>query len=142
MEANTSRKFMPPLLLIGLITLLTTGTALITNIYNAFWANKSIWWTPASMKLSVEETTNDFKLFIGGKILQKHLAEKTLFAVDKQGKRYPIVSQDVQVRINNWNKVKSSILTKAVYNGLVFGAGMTLFSVGLFQTFTRKGKSR
>jgi len=64
------------------------------------------------MQLPIEDSKGKFELFISGKPLQKHLADGSLFVLDSKGEQYRVVSKDVTIRLNNWNKIKSSILEK------------------------------
>lgn len=137
----TSRRI-NPLLWIGLIGTLTIGTSYITDVYRAFWGDQSIWWTPQVMRLPVEDTRDNFELYIGGEPLRKHLSNSTLFAVDKNGKQYPIVSKDITVRLNNWDKIKASILRHTTMSGFAFGVAITLLVIGLIQVFHHAKKSR
>ncbi|MBW2097634.1 MAG: hypothetical protein JRG77_02260 [Deltaproteobacteria bacterium] len=130
-----------PLVLIGLIGMLTIGTNFSTQLYRAFWGNQDIWWTVRTMQLPIEDSKNNFKLFISGKLLQKHLADGSLFALDRNGEQYRVVSKDVTIRLNNWNKVKSSILTNALISGVLFGIVITVLVIGLIQVFGQKKKS-
>ncbi len=102
--------------------------------------NKNIYWTHQSIKLPIEDANNDFQVYISGKLLQKHLAENTLFAIDNNGVQYPVVSKDVSVRLNNWNKVRSRMLTTAIFTGFSFGITLTLLITGLIQTVAKKKK--
>jgi hypothetical protein len=137
----TSRRI-NPLLWIGLIGTLTIGTSYITDVYRAFWGDQSIWWTPQVMRLPVEDTRDNFELYIGGEPLRKHLSNSTLFAVDKNGKQYPIVSKDITVRLNNWDKIKASILRHTTMSGFAFGVVITLLVIGSIQVFHHGKKSR
>jgi hypothetical protein len=131
-------KSINPLLFIGLVGFFTIGSSFFVDIYQAFYGEKDIYWTHQSMKLPIEKTNNDFQMFVGGKLLQNHLSEKTLFAADENRTQYPVVSKDITVRLNNWNKVKTTILTKATFTGFAFGITLTLLIIGLIQTFTKK----
>ena len=137
----TSRRI-NPLLWIGLIGTLTIGTSFLTDVYRAFRADDSIWWTPQAMRLPVEETRENFELYIGGEPLRKHLSDATLFSVDKNGKQYPIVSKDITVRLNNWDKIKASILMHTTMSGFAFGVAITLLVIGLIEVFHHRKKSR
>jgi hypothetical protein len=131
-----------PILWIGLIGTLTIGTSFIADAYRAFWGDQSIWWTPLAMTLPVEETRDNFELYIGGKPLRKHLSDGTLFSVDNNGKQYSIVSKDITVRLNNWDKIKASILGHTTMSGFAFGVAITLLVIGLIQIFHHGKKSR
>jgi hypothetical protein len=135
-------KSINPLLLIGLIGVFTIGSSFFVDIYGAFFGNKDIYWTPQSMKFPIEDANNDFQVYISEKLLQKHLAENTLFAIDNNGVQYPVVTKDVSVRLNNWNKARSRILTTAIFNGFAFGITLTLFITGIIQTVAKKRKEK
>jgi len=128
------------LLWIGLIGMLLIGTSLFTDLYRAFWGDRTIWWTHQGMRLPIEETKDNFELYIGGEPLRKHLSNGTLFSVDKNGTRYPVVSKDITVRLNNWEKVKASTLTYTTMSGFAFGGAITLFVIGLIQTLHNRKK--
>ena len=136
-----NNKAIKSLLLIGLIGCFIIGTSFIINIHHAFWGPKNIWWTSPAMKLPIEKTNNYFELFIGGKNLQKHLSEKTLIAVDENGIKYPVVSKDISVRLNNWYKIKSDILTRVIFSGIAFGVAIILLIIGLMQIIIQKKKT-
>lgn len=129
-----------PLLWIGLTGMIIFGSIFIPDIYKAIRGDSGIWWTHQKMKLPIEQTKGHFELYIGGRSLQKHLSEKTLYSVDKNGKQYPVVSGDIAVRLNNWEKVKSSILMRTTIIGFVLGVVVTLFTVGLVLNLRRDKK--
>lgn len=130
------------LLWIGITGMLIIGTSFFVDVYRAFWGDNTIWWTHQGNPLPVEKTRDKFELYIGGKLLQKHLSEKTLFSVDKNGTYYPVISKDIAVRLNNWDKIKSSILTTTIATGFGFGAATALFFVGLAQCIADGKKPR
>jgi len=134
------KKQINTLLWIGLIGTLIVGTSFITDIYRAFWGDRSIWWTHQAMRLPLEETRDNLEIYIGGETLRKHLSDRTLFSVDKNGKQYPIVSKDITVRLNNWDKTKASILTNTTISGFAFGVAITLLMMGLIQVFQYRKK--
>ncbi|MCK4359330.1 MAG: hypothetical protein KAW92_11425 [Candidatus Cloacimonetes bacterium] len=129
-----------PLVFMGLIGMFTIGTNFAGQLYRAFGGNQDIWWTPRTMQLPIENSKNNFELFISGKSLQKHLADESLFALDNNGEQYRVVSKDLTIRLNNWNKVKSSILTNAIISGVAFGIVITVLVIGLIQVFGQKKK--
>jgi hypothetical protein len=133
-------KSINPLFLIGLIGFFIFGGSFFIDIYSAFYGDKDIYWTHQEMKLPIETTRNDFEIFIAGKSLQNHLSDKTIYMTDKNGMQYPVVAEDINVRLNNWNKIKSTILTKTTFTGVGFGITLTLLIIGLVQTFTQKRK--
>ena len=90
------------------------------------------------MQLPIEDSRDDFELFIRKKPLQKHLADGTLFALDNNGEQYRVVSKDITIRLNNWNKVRSSILGNAIISGVAFGIVTTVLVIGLIQVCRRE----
>ena len=126
------------LLWMGLTGSLIFGTTFFDNLYRAFWGDQTIWWTHQTMSLPIEETKNDFELYIAGTALNKHLSERTLMMVDKNGKPCPVVVKDITVRRNNWDRTKSSILADTTVIGFIFGASFTMMAIGLFQFFQQR----
>ena len=129
------------LLWMGLTGSLIFGTTFFDNVYQAFRGDQTIWWTPQTMRLPIEETKNNFEIYIGGTSLQKHFSDKTLFSVDKNGKQYPVVSKDITVRLNNWDKTQSSLLTNTTMSGFAFGVSIALLVVGVIQAFHQEKNS-
>lgn len=127
-----------PLFLLGLIGFFVIGSIFISDVLSAFFGDKEIYWTHQSMQLSLDETTNEFQLFIGGKSLKNHLRDQTLSIADNGGTQRPVVDNDVSARVNNWNNIKSQILTKAAFTGILFGIMITMLTIGLVQMFIRK----
>ncbi len=117
-------KSLNPLFFIGLLGCFIIGSQFLADMLSVFYGDRDIYWTPPSLCLPIEETNNEFRVSIAGKLLQTHLADNTLFAVDAKGIQFPVVSKDVSVRLNNWNKTKSGILTRAVFTGFGFGIAL------------------
>lgn len=129
------------LLIIGIIGVFTIGINFVIQIYRVFGSNQDIWWTATTMPLTIDKTKESFELSINGKTIQKHLAEGTLLALNDEGNQQSVVSGDISVRLNNWNKVKASILINALFSGVLFGAGITMFIIGLIQLLNRRSSS-
>lgn len=125
-------------MLAGIIGIFTIGSNFFIQIYRAYLGNQDIWWTPRTMQLGIEEAKDNFKLYISGKPLQQHLTDGNLFILDNDGGQYRVVSKDVTVRLNNWNKVRSSILANAIINGVFFGIILTVMVIGLIQVYRQK----
>jgi len=129
------------LLWMGLTGSLIFGTTFFDNVYQAFRGDQLIWWTPQAMRLPIEETKSNFEIYIGGVSLQKHLSDKTLFSADKNGKQYPVVSRDITVRLNNWDKTQAALLTNTTLTGFAFGVSIALLVIGVIQAFHQGKKS-
>lgn len=123
-----------PLLWIGFIGMMTLGTRLAVDMVQTLRGDPGCWWTHQQMRLPVEETANVFQLYVGDKALQKHLDDGTLFATDAKGEHFRIVSKDVSVRMNNWQKQKAFTLQWALFSAFGSGVSATLFLIGLFQS--------
>lgn len=130
-----------PLLWIGLLGLFTIGTSYFIDIYKVFWGNDEIYWTPDSMKLPVAETVDEFQLFVDDKPLQNHITDRTLYYMDREGVQYAVNENSIGIRLNNWNKEKANILTKAAFTGVAFGVVLTLLVIGLVQNLRSSSKS-
>jgi hypothetical protein len=128
------------LLWIGLTGIFLIGSSFVSDLYQAYRGDNSMWWTHNDKRLSLEETRDSFELYISGKLLQKHITDGTLSGADKSGTPYPIASGDIAVRLNNWDKIRTSILSRATVSGFGFGVSVTLAAAGLIQIFRRKEK--
>jgi len=133
-----SRPTINPLVFVGLIGIFTIGSNFAIQLYRAYLGNQDIWWTPRTMQLRIEETKDNFELYIGSKSLQKHLTEGSLLTLDDDGGQYRVVSKDVTVRLNNWHKIKSSILENAVITGVLFGIAITMLVIGILRIVGQK----
>lgn len=130
---------MNALLLIGIIGTAVIGSHFGVTYGRAVWGNKDIWWTPMSLALPLEDTSQDFRLFIGGDSLQEHLKRGSLTALDADGRPYRVVSEDIKVRLNNWPEVKADFLHSAVFSGILLGISLTCLILGLAE-FIRSPK--
>ncbi len=119
------------LMLIGMIGVLVIGSIVIVQLYRAFGADQDIWWTASTMPLKIDETKDTFELFINGKSIQDHLADGTLL-INRDGNA-PISSSDITIRLNNWYKIKSSILAYSLLSCFMFGACLTMLITGLIR---------
>ncbi|HUU41224.1 MAG TPA: hypothetical protein VMW42_09795 [Desulfatiglandales bacterium] len=127
------RKKLNPLVLVGIIGAIVFGTHPITQLGRANWGNRNIWWTPKAMALSLNETKNNFELFIGDELLQTRLEQGSLFATDSTGKEYRLAPKDIRVRLNNWMQVKASFLVSAVFSAFFFGVSAACLILGLIK---------
>jgi hypothetical protein len=130
-----------PFLLIGMIGIFTCGSQFAAKYIQAIWGNQNIWWTPMQMALSLDETKNDFAIFISGETLQKHIDRGSLSATDQSGKPYRVVPADIKVRINNWYQTKASLLHWSVYLALFLGSCITFFGIGLAQWIVHRRRT-
>ncbi len=134
----SKRPRLNPLLFMGIIGMFTIGANFAMQLYRGFYGNQDIWWTAKTMRLGIEDSEGSFELFIGGKLLQKHLADGSLFAVDSNGEQHRVVAKDLAVRLNNWHKVRCSILANGIVSGIAFGVVVTVLVVGVVQVCGRK----
>ncbi len=130
---------MNALLLIGIIGMAVIGSHFGVTYGRAVWGNKDIWWTPMSLALPLEDTSHDFRLFLGGEPLLEHVERGTLTVLDANGQPYQVSSEDIRVRLNNWPEVKADFLHSAVFSGILLGISLTCLILGLTE-FIRSRK--
>ncbi len=127
----------------GILGFFVFGCMFIVDIYEAFYGNPSIWWTPREMMLPLEKTRNDFEIWINGKLLQTRLEEGSLSTVGGDGNQYQVVSKDIGVRVNNWHARQADILKFALFRAFFSGACLAFILAGIVQLFReRKTRSR
>ena len=126
------------LLLIGIIGVFTAGSNFAVQMYRAFGGDQNIWWTARTMPLGIDEIRNSFELFIDNKSIHKHLSDGTLRLLFENGSHKSVILSDLSFRVNNWNKVKSSILTNSLLPCFLFSASLTMLVIGLIQAFSKK----
>lgn len=123
-------------LIAGIIGVSVFGTHFGIQYGRVVWGNNDMWWTPRSMTLPLSEARHDFELLVCGDSLQDHLNRNSLSATDAQGERYDLAPKDIAVRLNNWQKVKSTMLHAAVWSAFMFGISLMSFIVGVRQFFS------
>jgi len=119
------------LAMFGLTGMFIFGSIFAAQIIQIAWGNRDIWWTPDTKKLSLQQSTSRFELSIAGKTLQQHLDNGTLLGIDDAGKHYRIVESDIKVRVNNWDEVKDSMLSSALFSAFCTGAALACFLIGI-----------
>ena len=120
-------------LIIGIIGVCVFGSHFGIQYGRAMLGRKDMWWTPKAMALPLEQTRREFELFINNELLQSRIKQGTLLAIDPEGNAYPVVSENVTVRLNNWHKTKASFLHIAVFTALLLGISLTSLIVGAIQ---------
>lgn len=136
------QKSVNPLLLVGIIGTIVAGFHFGVEYGRAMWGSRDIWWTPKSVAFPLDKTRQEFELFLSGELLQDHLERSSLSATDSNGKSYQIVPDDIEVRLNNWHKVKASFLNSAVFSAFMLGVSSTCLVMGVMQLLARRKKNR
>ena len=121
------------LLIFGIIGVSLFGLQFGIYYHRAVFGNSDIWWTPKSLALPINNTRNDFEIFLNDQRLQDHLERGSIYATDQNGHLIPLLTEDVVVRLNNWHKIKASSLHTAVYMALFLGASFMLLLIGIAQ---------
>ncbi len=129
------------LFIAGIIGVFVIGSHVGVQYGRAVWGNSDMWWTPKSMALPLSETRKNFELFVRGDLLQNHLKKGTLSAIDSQGESYRLAPEDIQVRLNNWYKVKSSMLHSAVLAAFLLGISVMSLAFGVKQLVAERKKA-
>jgi hypothetical protein len=121
------------LLLIGII-----GTAVFLSHFGvsygrAMWGSRDMWWTPRSLALPLDDSRDEFRVFVLGEPLSDHVERGSLTVIDEGGEPHVIGPADVRVRLNNWDATRASLLHSAVYAAFMLGASATCLALGLAQ---------
>ena len=119
-----------PLLLMGFLGTVVMGGSFVLGVYKAYWGNQDIWWTHQDMRLSLEDTRNAFEVSLLGEPLQRLLTEGRVLAVDQTGQQRVLHAVDVQARLNNWERVRGSILAGTTFTGLFAGMALAVLVIG------------
>lgn len=118
-------------LLVGIIGVCVFGAQLGMHYGQALWGRSDIWWTPSSMALSLNQTTENFQLFIGHQPLLERIEQGTLMMASPDGTTLPVQLDDVAVRLNNWQKTQVMKLHLAVFMAFFLGLSVMSLLVGL-----------
>ena len=132
------KKRINALLLIGIIGTCVMGPQFAFQYGKAVWGDQTIWWTPMPMALALHDTANNFKIFLNNELLDNHIERGSLFATDNSGKTYRIMPEDIQVGLNNWQKVKASFLHASIFSAFFLGVSVALLIIGMTQVFAAK----
>lgn len=127
------------LLLIGIIGTVVFGTQVAVYYGRAIWGNSDMWWTSKSLALSLDETKEQLRLFLGDELLQDHIDRRSLSVIKPNGRTYKVASSDIKIRLNNWQKIKASFLNISVYAAFMLGVSNTCFVLGVFK-WIKEGK--
>ncbi len=124
-----------PLLWLELTTTLFIGTSFAVDMYQIVRGNHDIWWTHRDMRLPLAQTRNEVEIYVAGKQLEQHLSTGSLLRMETNGRQRRITASDVSVRLNNWNRVKASLLMKTTLTGIGLGAALAMLAIGLVRCF-------
>ncbi|HOI31029.1 MAG TPA: hypothetical protein PLZ15_14890 [Melioribacteraceae bacterium] len=119
-----------PLFLAGLIGSFIFGSSFLVDLIKVYFEDQNIYWTPAKLSLSLDDTGNSFQFFIQKEGLKKLVSSETLYLREDEGVYKPVTFGDIKIRMNNWNEQKSSILGRAVFTGFFFGSSMCMLIIG------------
>lgn len=120
-------------LLAGIIGVSLFGSQFGVYYGRAVWGSTDIYWTPKTMALPVNDTRQEFELFLNDELLQDHLERGSLSATDLNGQSSRVVPDDIVVRLNNWQKTKVSLLHGAVFMALLLGVSLMSVLLGVTQ---------
>ncbi len=125
-----------PLLWIGLTATLFIGPSFAVDMSRILWGNHDVWWTNSDMRLPLAQTRGEVEIYLAGKGLERHLADGSLRSVEANGRQRRITTSDVGVRLNNWNRVKASLLMRTTLTGIALGAALAMLAMGLVRRVT------
>ena len=115
---------MPPRLRV-FYSLLTGALMLIpvVALYSELSKRSDIWWTPATNQLPLAESRDRVEIYVRGRPLGMLLEQGHLAITDSAGP-HVLTSQDVAVRLNNWDRMRIQRLPILLSYAAVLGAGL------------------
>ena len=122
---------MHPLLMISLPAFIIFGSLFITYLISGLRSDPNIWWTAGSLPLDNPQSRRAFELFINGQAINHILVENSLAMVAPGGLATPVRKDDITVRLNSWQWVKSKSLGLAALFGFLFGACLVMMITGM-----------
>ncbi|MBU1692992.1 MAG: hypothetical protein KJ726_11740 [Verrucomicrobia bacterium] len=125
----------------GLLGTLILGGYLVANLVELYRGDPGYNWTHRDMRLALPETRDALELYIGGELLQKHLERKGLTATGPDGTPYPVVEQDIRVRLNYWAERRADLAVRAIPGALLTGISLACLALGLYQVRQQRKKS-
>ena len=115
---------MPPRLRV-FYSLLTGAMLLIPAValYSELSKRSDIWWTPPNNQLPLAESKDRVEIYVRGRPLGMLLDQGHLAITDSAGP-HVLTSQDIAVRLNNWDRVRIQRLPVLLMYAAVLGAGL------------------
>ena len=115
---------MPPRLRV-FYSLLTGAMLLIPAValYSELSKRSDIWWTPATNQLPLAESRDRVEIYVRGRPLGMLVDQGHLAITDSAGP-HVLTSQDIAVRLNNWDRVRIQRLPLLLMYSAVLGAGV------------------
>lgn len=129
-------------LLIGVVGTPIAGSLVGMDYGRAVWGNDQIWWTPQEQALSLAETRDTFQIYLENEPLQDHLERMSLTGLGGDGMAYFVTPDLIKVRVNNWERVKASLLESAVYSAFALGISLACLVLGIVQFVREPPKPR
>ena len=118
---------MPPRLRVfysGLIAALLLIPVLA--LYRELSQRTDIWWTPATMALSLAESQDRVEIYARGQPLAT-LVDKKQVSINDQAGSSALGPQEIRLRFNNWDRVRAGRIPLLLGYAAAFGAGAMLF---------------
>ena len=114
-----------PLRLRVFYSLLTGALLLIplVALYSELSKRSDIWWTPATNQLPLAESRDRVEIYVRGRPLGMLVDQGHLAITDSAGP-HVLTSQDIAVRLNNWDRVRIQRLPVLLIYTAVLGAGI------------------
>jgi len=96
-----------------------------TALYRELSSRSDIWWTPASMALSLSESQDRVEIYVRGRPLGALLAARQLSVADGAGPS-DLGAGEIRVRFNNWDRVRVARLPVLLIHAASCGGGIVL----------------
>ena len=119
-------------LILGIIMLAVS----ISYLLEVMLQPDNIWWTPASMELTLDETKDRVEVYVDGRIIQDVVKDQHLW-VAKGQKIQPVKVEDVGIRLNNWSRVRAQQVPRVIYLSVIFALGVVFLIAGVLMAMGR-----
>jgi hypothetical protein len=108
---------------------------IILFVFGSNWVilalqRNDIWWTPATMKLSLEESSDRVLIFVQNEDMRNLVADGKLL-IRNDGEDVVLKPEDVGLRLNNWDHVRASQVWQFAMNASMTTLGIVLLILGL-----------
>lgn len=113
-------------LIAGIIIFFVFGGSLFILLVQ----RSDIWWTPTSMMGSISDTSEQVTVYIKDKPLSDVVSNDALLLKTETG-TVIITNADIGFRMNNWYKVRTAMLSRAIIATVFFTASILFIVYGL-----------
>jgi len=130
------RKPLNGLIITGIVILFVFGANWIEFAFQP----DNIWWTPATMKLSMDDASDRVLTFVNDTELSEAVASGNL-VLKTEGGDVILAPGDIGYRVNNWHRYRSMQLWRVALDASMTTLAVTLLVLGLYFYNLKKKES-